>query len=345
MAQAPVPRASAVRVTGPASARLGPADIDRARERLDGRVWRTPVVRCEQLDALAGTRLWLKAENLQRGGSFKVRGALLAVEELAAAGSLGVVAQSTGNHAIAVALAAAGHGLRAVLVLPHDAPPVKVRRIRDAGAEVAFAGPGLAERVAAVARLREQHGYDEVDPYQNPYVIAGQGTATAELLDQVAAEGHRLDAVVVPIGGGSAIAGACLATAGRHTAVVGAEPDAVPAFLAALRAQRPVTVAARHTIADGLRPEEIGRLPFALARRRVRAVVGVPEEAIAEALVAALVHARLVIEPAAATALAAAISRGAEHGADVGVLLSGGNVEPALVASLLAAWESGPTAS
>jgi threonine dehydratase len=316
---------------------LGRADIDRAQLRLVGKVVRTPVVRSDQLDALCGARLWLKAENLQRGGSFKVRGALLAVEELAAAGSRGVIAQSTGNHAIAVALAARAHGLPTLIVLPADAPPTKVRRIREAGAQVVFAGTTLAERVATVGELRKLRGYDVVDPYENPHVVAGQGTATAELLAQAAAEGVRLGTVVVPIGGGSALAGACLAAAGHGAAVVGAEPEAVPAFTAALRAGEPVTVGARHTIADGLRPDRIGALPFSIAAHEAAHVLTVAEEAIAEALRAVLLRARLLVEPAAATGLAGALEYAARagRGTDIGVLLSGGNVEPSLVAALL----------
>ncbi|GAA2760962.1 pyridoxal-phosphate dependent enzyme [Streptomyces paradoxus] len=332
------------RTRGPGSgeegAHLDRAAVERAGRRLADRVWRTPVLRCDQLDARSGARLWLKAENLQRGGSFKVRGALLAVEHLAGSGSRGVIAQSTGNHAIAVALAARQHGLPAIVVLPSDAPPTKIHRIREAGAEVMTAGTLLADRVAAVAQLRELHGYDVIDPYQNPHVVAGQGTATAELIDQAAQVGVHLDAVVVPVGGGSAIAGACLAVEGRGVSVVGAEPQAVPALTTALRTQGPVTVAAGHTIADGLRPDRIGDLPFALAHRVVSAVVTVSEEAIADALRAAFLHARLVIEPAAATALAAALEHASRYGRDVGVLLSGGNVEPSLAASLLTGQET-----
>lgn len=321
---------------GDGGPRLDRDDIDRAQQRLAGRVWKTPVVRSEQLDEMSGVRLWLKAENLQRGGSFKVRGALLAVDRLAATGSRGVIAQSTGNHAIAVALAAREHRLPAALVLPVDASPAKVRRIKDTGAEVVLAGTLLAERNAVLEELRELRGFDAVDPYENPRVVAGQGTATAELVDQVAAEGHRLDSVFVPIGGGSAIAGACLAVSGHGVAVIGAEPAAVPSFTAARKAGSPVTVTAGHTIADGLRPDRIGVLPFGLAHQAVTAVATVHEAAIAHALRAAFLHARLVIEPAAATALAAALSCATEHGADVGVLLSGGNVDPGLLTTLLA---------
>ncbi|MER7469077.1 pyridoxal-phosphate dependent enzyme [Streptomyces sp. NPDC097981] len=325
-----------VAATDTRSPRLDRGDIDEAARRLTGRVWKTPVLRSDQLDALCGARLWLKAENLQRGGSFKVRGALLALERLAASGSRGVIAQSTGNHAIAVALAAREYALPTVVVLPSDAAPAKIRRIREAGADVVTAGTVLAERVAVVEELRELHGYDVIDPYENPHVVAGQGTATAELIGQVAAQGGKLDAVIVPIGGGSAVAGAALAATGQDVAVIGAEPRAVPAFTEALRAGRPVTVPAGPTIADGLRPDRIGALPFDLAHRAVSGVVTVSETAIADALRAAFLHARLVIEPAAATALAAALEHASGHGTDVGVLLSGGNVEPSLVTSLLA---------
>ncbi|MFD7034106.1 threonine/serine dehydratase [Streptomyces sp. NPDC059917] len=330
-----------VAATDTRSPRMDRGDIEEAERRLAGRVWRTPVIRSDQLDALCGARLWLKTENLQRGGSFKVRGALLAVERLVASGSRGVIAQSTGNHAIAVALATREYGLPTVVVLPSDAAPAKIRRIREAGAHVVTAGTVLADRVAALEELRELHGYDAIDPYQNPHVVAGQGTATAELIGQVAVQGARLDAVVVPVGGGSAVAGAALAAEGRDVAVIGAEPLAVPAFTEALRAGRPVTVPAGRTIADGLRPDRIGDLPFDLAHRAVRRVVTVPEAAIADALRAAFLHARLVIEPAAATALAAALEHASGHGADVGVLISGGNVEPSLMASLLADHEAG----
>ncbi|MFC9324661.1 threonine/serine dehydratase [Kitasatospora sp. NPDC057015] len=309
----------------------------RAQERLARRLPMTPVVRSDDLDELAGARLWLKAENLQRGGSFKMRGALLAVERLAANGSRGVVAQSTGNHAIAVALAAAPYALPAVLVLPEDAAPVKIARIRAAGAEVVQIGSTLAERIALVERLRAERGLDVIDPYQNADVVAGQGTATAELLAQVEAAGGRLDAVVLPVGGGSAVAGACLVTEGQSILVFGAEPVAVPALTEALRAGEPVTVAARHTIADGLRPDRIGQLAFELAHKRLTSVLTVEEEDIAEAMRLTLTHARLLVEPAAATCLAAALRIAADGwGDDIGVLLSGGNVETSLVASVLA---------
>jgi threo-3-hydroxy-L-aspartate ammonia-lyase len=320
-------------------------DVERATLRLAGRVHATPVVRSDDLDRHSGARLWLKAENLQRGGSFKVRGALLAVERLAAAGTRGVVAQSTGNHAIAVAVAARSHDLVAVLVLPSDAAPAKIRRIREAGGEVVLAGRLLSERVAVAEEIRAERGYDVIDPYQDPDVVAGQGSATVELFAQVAAAGGRLDAVVLPVGGGSAVAGACLAAQGHAIAVIAAEPAAVPALTAALQVGAPVTVPARSTIADGLRPDRIGRLPFDLVRDRVAAVERVTEAQIGAALCQAMLGARLLVEPAAATALAVAMRQPAGRYRDIGVLLSGGNVEPALVAALLAASAGQPVRS
>jgi threo-3-hydroxy-L-aspartate ammonia-lyase len=321
------------RAEGPAA--LSSRDVADAQQALADSVIRTPVIRCADLDRLAGARLWLKAENLQHGGSFKLRGALLAVGRLAAAGSNGVVAQSTGNHAISVAMAARQHRLPAVMVLPCDAAPAKVKRIQEAGAEVIQAGKLLAERMTIVDELRATRRFDIVDPYQDPDVIRGQATATAELLQQVASAGGQLDAVVLPVGGGSALAGACLASADSGIEVFGAEPLAVPALSQALALGHPVSVPVRPTIADGLRPDRIGDLPFGICQKAVKSVITVEESAIAEALRLLLVHAKVLVEPAASTALAAAFQVAARRYGDIGVLLSGGNVESALVASLL----------
>ncbi|ASW55686.1 hypothetical protein CIK06_18150 [Plantactinospora sp. KBS50] len=317
-----------------------PDGVRDAVRRLAARVVTTPVVRNDELDRLAGARLWLKAECLQIGGSFKMRGALLAVGRLADAGTAGVLAQSTGNHAIAVARAAREMGVPATVVLPTDIAPGKLRQIRSTGAEVLLAGTTLAERRTVLSQVRRTRGLDVVDPYEDPDVVAGQGSATAEMLAQVRAAGGRLDAIVLPVGGGSAVAGGCLATDGEDVLVVAAEPAAVPALTEALRAGHPVTVRSRPTIADGLRPDRIGQLPFALARGRVADVVTVPEADIANALCVTLMQARLLIEPAAATALAAALglaSRLGDRCRDIGVLLSGGNVDTGVVARLLAA--------
>ena len=320
------------------TAQLGFRDVRNASHRLAGRTVVTPLLRSDELDEIAGARLWLKTENFQRGGAFKLRGALLAVDRLAARASRGVVAQSTGNHAIAVALAARELGLPAVLVLPDDAAAAKVSRIAAAGADVVKAGTTLAERSAKASQIVAARGFDLVDPYEDRDVVAGQGTAAAELLGQVSAAGGRLDGLVIPVGGGSALAGGCLAAQGQDLALIGAEPAAVPALTAALRAGHPVTVRAAPTIADGLRPDTIGQLPLRICRAAAAQVVTVTEPAIAEAMRLALLRARLLIEPAAAAALAAALrlAGGRFAGGDLGVLLSGGNVSADLVARVLA---------
>lgn len=315
---------------------LSHAGVRAAQQWLTGRVFRTPVITSPALDRLAGARLWLKAENLQRGGSFKMRGALLAVEELAQAGSRGVAAMSTGNHGLGVALAARDLGLPALLVLPSTAAPTKVERIRDAGAEVHLSSIPLPEMMSVVRELSAERGYGVIDPFENPNAVVGQGTATAELVDQVAEAGTRLDAVVLPVGAGSAVAGASLAVAGQGVTVFGAEPAAVPSFTAALRAGRPVKVPAHDTIADGLRPERVGHLPFEVACRNVAEVFTVDEDDIGKALVHTLTHARQLIEPSSAVAVAGALRVAAREGLnDIGVLLSGGNVEMSMVAELL----------
>jgi threonine dehydratase len=330
----------------------GTATVRAAQRRLDGRVVFTPVVRSDEIDLRAGAHLWLKAEHLQRGGSFKVRGALLAVERLVDAGSRGLVAHSTGNHAIAVALAAAELGRPALTVLPHDVVPSKAERILATGAKVVLIGGGLAERARVAEAIADAHGFDLVDPYEDLDVVAGHGTAIAELLDQMSADGARPAAVVVPVGGGSALAGACLAVRDHEREgrairgfdaagidVVGAEPAAVDALTKALQAGRPVTVTPRPTIADGLRPNRIGDLPFRICREQGARVRVASEDEIAAALRVTALDARQLVEPAAATAVAVALALTEQEprlvGADIGVLLSGGNVETSVIASNL----------
>jgi threonine dehydratase len=330
----------------------GTTSVRVAQRRLTGRVTLTPVVRSHELDVRAGARLWLKAEHLQRGGSFKLRGALLAVERLVGAGSRGLVAHSTGNHAIAVALAAAELGRPAVTVLPHDVVPSKAERILATGAKVVLVGGGLAERARVAESIAKAQRFDLVDPYDDGDVVAGHGTAIVELLDQMAAAGVRPAAVVIPVGGGSALAGACLAVRehdgeqrpgrgldGAGIDVVGAEPAAVDSLTQALRAGRPVTVAAGPTIADGLRPDRVGDLPFRICRNGGVRVRVASEDEIAAALRFTAFDAKQLIEPSAATAVAVALGLTTEdprlNGADVGVLLSGGNVEPSVITSLL----------
>ncbi|MFI7425557.1 pyridoxal-phosphate dependent enzyme [Micromonospora sp. NPDC049836] len=316
------------------------ASVEEAARWLSGRVVRTPVLNSPVIDRLAGARILLKAENLQTGGSYKMRGAMLAVGRLAAAGQHGVVAQSTGNHAVAVALAARRHGLAATVVLPVDAAPVKVARARAAGARVVLAGTTVEERLAAARQVAETAGHPLVDAYDHPDVVAGQGSASLELIEEAARAGTPLDALVVPVGGGGGVAGACLAAAGTPIEVYGVEPVGCDSLARSLAAGRPTPVVPAATIADGLRPGCVGDLPFAVARDAVRGVVRVDDDAIAEAFRLLLLELKVLVEPSGAAGLAGALrlAAGPEGGRyrTVGVVLTGGNVEAELVARLAA---------
>ncbi|SCE69047.1 threonine ammonia-lyase [Micromonospora chokoriensis] len=316
-------------------------DVGEAADWLAGRVVRTPVLRSPVIDDLVGARILLKAENLQNGGSYKMRGALRAVGRLAADGHTGVIAQSTGNHAIAVALAAREHGLAATVVLPVDAAPTKVDRARAAGARVVLAGTDVEERVATANCLSDESGHPVVDAYDHPDVIAGQGTASLELIEEAERAGTPLDALVVPVGGGGGVAGACLAAAGRDIEVYGVEPVGCDSLARSLAAGVRVPVAPAPTIADGLRPSCVGELPFAIVRDALRGVVRVDDDEIGAAFRLILTEFKVVAEPSGAAGLAGALrlSGDADVGfgrrRTVGVVLTGGNVEASLLARLV----------
>ncbi|MFC0508137.1 threonine ammonia-lyase [Micromonospora costi] len=329
------------------------ARVQEAAGWLSGRVIRTPVLNSPVIDRLAGARILLKAENLQTGGSYKMRGAMLAVGRLAATGHTGVVAQSTGNHAVAVALAARRHGVTATVVLPVDATQTKVALARAAGAEVVFAGTALDERVATARQISATRGHPLIDAYDHPDVIAGQGSASLELIEEAERVGTPLDALVVPVGGGGGVAGACLAASGTAIEVYGVEPVGCDSLARSLAAGRPTPVSPAPTIADGLRPTCVGELPFAIARDAVRDVVRVDDDQIIEAFRLLLMELKVLAEPSGAAGLAGALRLAAGFGDEtagrtgagpdggrreryrtVGVVLTGGNVEADLVARL-----------
>jgi threonine dehydratase len=313
------------------------ADVTAATEWLAGRVVRTPVLRSAALDARAGAELLLKAENLQLGGSYKMRGALRAVSRVAEAGGHdGVLAQSTGNHALAVALAARRYGLAATVVLPSDVPAAKADRAREYGARVVLGGATAEERLATVDDLQARTGYTVIDAYDHPDVVAGQGSASLELIDQADRTDSPLDALVVPVGGGGGVAGACLAADGRPVDVYGVEPVGCDSLARSLAADRREVVVPGATLADGLRPSCVGRLPFDIVRGRIAGVVRVDDDAIADAFRLIMFHAKLVVEPSGAAGLAGALRIAATgRYRRVGVLLTGGNVEPSTVARLV----------
>jgi len=299
--------------------------VREAARRIAPHVHRTPVLTSRTFDARVGARVFFKCENLQKVGAFKARGATHAVLCLTPeAAARGVVAHSSGNHAAALAYAAAIRGIPCVVVMPEDARPIKVAAVRGYGAEIVFGA--RAERQAICERLAAERGLAVVHPFGDPAVIAGQGTAALELIEEVG----DLDVIATPVGGGGLLSGTAIAARGLlpRCAVWGAEPAAADDADRSLRTgvlQPPV--AAPRTLADGLLTG-LGPLNFEILREHAAEIVTVGEEAIVEAGRFALERMKLVIEPSAATVLAALARRAADlAGRRVGAILSGGNTD------------------
>jgi threonine dehydratase len=294
--------------------------------RIATHAWVTPVLSSDALDAVTGATLYFKAEHLQRGGAFKLRGALSAVWALDdATATRGVVTHSSGNHGNALALAARSRGIPAHVVVPEGAVRTKIAAIEAAGATIHRCAPTLAAREAAAAALQAGTGATLVHPYADPYVIAGQGTAALELLTQIA----DLDALVVPIGGGGLAAGSAIAARALHPGmdVYAAEPEgAADAWLSLRRGER-VTDVVPDTICDGLRAT-LGAPNFELLRTHRVEVLPVSDAETLAAMRRLWADLRQVIEPSSATVLAALLRHHERFaGRRVGLILSGGNVD------------------
>ena len=313
------------------------ADVLAAQARLGQQIRRTPIHTCRSLSERVGHTLYLKCENFQLGGSFKVRGALNAVAQLSPeARSRGVLTHSRGNFAQGLALAARTLQVQATIVMPSNAPAVKQAAVRGYGARVVLCEPTLQSRIATVQRLAATSGGTIISPSDHPHVIAGQGTCGLELLAEV----PSLNAVVVPLGGGGLLSG--IAVAVKHLApgvtVIGAEPagadDAWRSRQAGQRVGHPP--GGPDTICDGLRTE-LGDHTWPIVRDLVDHVVRVPDHDTRRAMRWLLERTKLVVEPSAAIALAAAVqpSFPLPRGAALGVVLSGGNLDLARLPMLL----------
>jgi len=296
--------------------------------RVAGVAHATPVLTSRRLDEACGAQVFLKCENLQRAGAFKFRGAWNMLGALdPAVRARGVVCWSSGNHAQAVALAARLHGVPAVVVMPSDAPAPKLAATRAYGAEVHHHDRLGLEREVLAARIARERGLTPVPPFDHPDVVAGQGTATAELL----ASHGPLDALLAPVGGAGLLSGTGLAAAvdGRGARVIGVEPAGADDAARSFASGRVERVEHPDTLCDGARPKQISELTLALMRRYASDVVTVTDAEVVRAMRFVWERMKLVVEPTGALAVAALLSgRVRLPGARVGVILSGGNVDP-----------------
>ena len=315
-----------------------------AARHLAGRIVRTPMLRHERLDALTGARVLIKPELLQRTGSFKLRGATYALSQLKPAERAdGVLTYSSGNHAQAVACAAAAEGVAATVFMPTDAPRIKRESTERWGARVEVYDRRTQSREELAAAFAAATGASLIPPYEHPDVISGQGTAALELAEDAAATGLAMDALLVCTGGGGLIAGSALAMEGVSpaTRVYAVEPvgwDDTARSLAA--GTRLANEQGGSTLCDALLAPTPGVLTFALNRTRLAGGIAVSDEEVLAAMAFAFRHLKLVVEPGGAVALAALLAGRLEaRGQVVGVVLSGGNVDPAIFSRALA---SGP---
>ena len=306
-------------------------DVRAAADRIAGLAHRTPLLRSRTLDARVGAPVALKAENLQRGGAFKFRGATNAV---AALRPDGVCSVSSGNHAQALSLAAREHGASATILMPRDAPASKRAATEGYGAEVIEFDRYTEDREALVRELAQERGLTLVHPYDEPLVMAGQGTVGLEL----AADVEDLDVVLVQVGGGGLISGVATAIKALQPAarIVGVEPQASDDTARSLRAGERVTVEVRPTIADGQQLSIPGERTWPVIHELVDDVVTVSDEEIVAAMRLLFERLKVVAEPSGASALAALLAGRVElRGGTVGVVISGGNVDTARFASLM----------
>jgi threonine dehydratase len=315
---------------------ISPADVDAAAARLAGVAHRTPVLTSRTANELAGAELFFKCENLQRGGAFKFRGAYNALSQLGPAERrAGALAYSSGNHAQAVALAARLLGMPAAILMPRDAPAAKIAATRGYGAEVILYDRYTEDREALGSALAAERGMALVPPYDDPRVMAGQGTVARELLEDL----PGLDAIATPVGGGGLLSGC--AVAARHASatceIFGVEPEAGDDVRRSLAKGEIVHIEVPRTIADGAQTQHAGRHTFPVLQALVAGVATVSDAQLVDAMRFFAERMKLVVEPTGCLAAAAALYGALPvRGRRVGIVLSGGNVDVQRYAALLA---------
>ena len=310
--------------------------VRQARERIAGKVRHTPIVRADKLDSLVNAEVYLKPENLQVTGSFKLRGAMnkiltLSEEER----SKGIIASSSGNHAQGVAYASKTVGAKAVVVMPENAPLIKIEGAKNLGAEVVLHGFDSIQRYDKLYELKAKHGYTLVHSFDDPELIAGQGTGGLELIEDL----PDVDTVIVPLGGGGLMAGVAVALKESKPSVrvVGVEPVNIARYGASRKAGKPVKVEMGPTLADGLMLTVTGEHNYPLIEKYVDEVVTGSDPFIREALSHIVFKSKLLIEPSAAIGLAAVLEGAVKirPGERVCFFLSGGNIDPSKLVTLV----------
>ena len=313
---------------------IGLADVEAARELLRGVAIETPMEESRWLSALADGPVWLKCENLQRTGSFKARGAYVRIARLSSQErARGVVAASAGNHAQGVALAAQVLGIKATVFMPEGAPIPKEKATRGYGAEVVFHGRYLEDALAEAVAFSERTGAVLIHPFDHVDVVAGQGTAGLEILEQT----PDVKTVLVPTGGGGLLAGVALAVKAKRpdVRVVGVQAAGAAAYPRSLERGAPVALPSMSTMADGIAVGLPGEITFALVRDHVDQIVTVSEDSLARAVLATLERAKLLVEPAGAAAVAALLDEPAAFETPAVAVLSGGNIDPLLLGKVI----------
>ena len=309
--------------------------IEEAHERIRARIHRTPVMTSSSLNGMSGAELFFKCENLQKTGSFKIRGATNAIFSLSdEEAARGVVTHSSGNHAAAVACAAAWRGIPAWIVMPKNAPAVKCRAVESYGGKITFCEPKVSARLQTAARIQAETGATMIPPYDDDRIIAGQATAAKELLEEI----PDLDAVLAPVSGGGLLSGTCLGAHGLRpeVRVYGCEPELADDAYRSVKTGTLQTLESSDTIADGLRASLAART-FAILRKQAAGILLVSEKEIVETMQLVAQRMKLVIEPSSAVALAPLLKAGGIPGlnhrvrkgkplARIGIIFSGGNV-------------------
>lgn len=298
-------------------------DIQEASQKISNKIHRTPVLTNRQVNERTAGRIFFKCENFQKVGAFKFRGASHAVYNLSDTNAQhGVATHSSGNHAQAVALAAKQRDIPAYIVMPENAPAVKVNAVRDYGAEITFSEPTQEGRESTLAKVVEQTGAEFIHPYDNHDIIAGQGTAALELLE----EQPELDIVLAPVGGGGLLSGSAIAASNTSTDIIGTEPQvANDAYLSFKTGQRH-PVQSTDTVADGLRTS-LSELTFSCIQQYVDDIITVQEQEIINAMRFIWERMKIIIEPSSAVPVAAAFNQINTTDKQVGIIISGGNMD------------------